>query len=206
MRGGCKEAGGVRRAVAGRCELRKGDAIYSPRGLLNSPSVSLKLYASASSVFSGFAALSLMHVRVCVRARVYSQNEEPSSRFGLPGRARFKKRQRAKHPFPVTDRPDTNGNWLFLSAGATGRGRAKVRVNSRGRDNGRDVSPGGRSRHEMCPEPSRAFLSESFSPPFPPPPSASSLKFVATGFPVTDGPQAGDDLRRAGESPGLIPL
>lgn len=104
MREGYKE--GEERA--GRCEQRR-EVRSIARGLLNSPSVSLKLYASASFVFSEFAFLMrvcVIHVYVCVY--MYSQNEKSPSRFSSAGHVYDgQEQQKTKRPFPVTDRPDT---------------------------------------------------------------------------------------------------
>jgi len=88
-----------------------------------------------------------------------------------------KKRQRAKRPFPVTDRPDTTEIGCFCLVVGRGREKAKARVNSQGRNIGQDISRGNPSRNMS--RVLETFLSVRVSPLlllFP----TSSLKFVAT--------------------------
>lgn len=104
---------------AGRCEAKGMQSIAG--GLLNSPSVSLKLYASASSVFLEFAFL--MPRTACTNLHVYMSGCVCIHKMKghLPILAwpttyiEVKKRQRTKHSFPATDRPDMTEIGCFYS-------------------------------------------------------------------------------------------
>lgn len=89
----------------------EGDAIYSRRVAELSKSVSLKLYASASFVFSEFAFLihvTYVYVRAYAYVYTYIYVSKPLFRSAsLRVWTEVKKRQKTKRPFPVTDRLDT---------------------------------------------------------------------------------------------------
>lgn len=124
-----------------------------------------------------FPGVCFSHARTClyICMCVYSQNEKPLSRVSSAGHV-YEGQEKTKDETSVSGNgsPGYDGNWLLLSSERKG-GRS-VRVNSRGRNTGWDVSRGNSSRNMS--RVLEAFLSRVFpSSHFPP---ESSLKFVAT--------------------------
>lgn len=117
-------------------------------GLLNSPSVSLKLYASAPSVFPEFAFLAGMYVCIFTKGK---------AAFGSAGHVYGGQEKTKKRPFPVTDRPDTTEIGCCYSVGGNGGEVSRRYVLIHKGEIPDRTSPGG-TRDEICLESASHFF------------------------------------------------